>query len=91
MARTDRISASYALNDIVANAPADGRELEGGDLFGIDISARKDGWSCDPARRWLAATMRRAGAHRGGDRNGPRSPRPAIGENPDWPTLITIS
>ena len=53
MAHTDRISASYALNDIVANAAADGRELRGGDLFGIDISARKDGWSCDTARRWI--------------------------------------
>lgn len=53
MAHTDRISASYALNDIVANAPADARALRGGDLFGIDISARKDGWSCDTARRWI--------------------------------------
>lgn len=53
MAHTDRISASYALNDIVANAPADDRELQAGDLFGIDVSARKNGWSCDTARRWL--------------------------------------
>jgi methionyl aminopeptidase len=30
MAHTDRISASYALNDIVANAPADARALRGG-------------------------------------------------------------
>lgn len=53
MAHTDRISASYALNDIVANAPADDRKLQAGDLFGIDVSARKNGWSCDTARRWL--------------------------------------
>ena len=53
LAHTDRISASYAINDIVANAPADDRTLRTGDLFGIDVSARKDGWSCDTARRWL--------------------------------------
>ena len=56
MAHTDRISASYALNDIVANAPADDRELQVGDLFGIDVSARKDGWSCDTARRWIVGS-----------------------------------
>jgi methionyl aminopeptidase len=53
MAHTDSISASYGLNDIVANAPADGTKLLIGDLFGIDVSARKDGWSCDTARRWI--------------------------------------
>jgi methionyl aminopeptidase len=56
LAQTDRISASYALNDIVANAPADDRELQVGDLFGIDVSARKDGWSCDTARRWIVGS-----------------------------------
>ncbi len=53
MAHADNISASYALNDVVANAPADERALRTGDLFGMDISARKDGWSCDTARRWI--------------------------------------
>lgn len=53
MAHADNISASYALNDVVANAPADERALRRGDLFGMDISARKDGWSCDTARRWI--------------------------------------
>ncbi|OYX88371.1 MAG: hypothetical protein B7Y84_08750 [Azorhizobium sp. 32-67-21] len=53
LAHTDLIAASYALNDIVANAPADDRTLKTGDLFGIDVSARKDGWSCDTARRWI--------------------------------------
>jgi methionyl aminopeptidase len=63
LAHTDRIAASYALNDIVANAPADGRELRGGDLFGIDISARKHGWSCDTARRWIVGNGRLATDH----------------------------
>ena len=53
LAHTDAISASYGLNDIVANAPADDTELRTGDIFGVDISARKDGWSGDTARRWL--------------------------------------
>jgi methionyl aminopeptidase len=53
LAHTDRISASYALNDIVANAPASDMRLRTGDLFGIDVSARKDGWSSDTARRWI--------------------------------------
>jgi methionine aminopeptidase len=36
---------------VVANAPADDTELRCGDIFGVDISARKDGWSGDTARR----------------------------------------
>jgi hypothetical protein len=42
------------LNDIVANAPADDSDWCAGDIFGVDISARKDGWSGDTARRWWA-------------------------------------
>lgn len=53
LAHTDQISASYALNDIVANAPASDRPLQIGDLFGVDVSARKDGWSGDTARKWI--------------------------------------
>jgi methionyl aminopeptidase len=53
LAPTDAIAASYGLNDIVANAPASERMLRPGDLFGVDVSARKNGWSGDTARRWL--------------------------------------
>jgi len=53
LVHTDAISASYGLNDTVANAPADDTELRTGDIFGVDVSARKDGWSGDTARRWL--------------------------------------
>lgn len=53
MATTDKISASYGLNDIVANAPTSDLTLQTGDIFGIDVSARKDGWAGDTARRWI--------------------------------------
>jgi methionyl aminopeptidase len=53
MASTTRVAACFRLNDIVANAEATDRELEGGDLFGIDVSARKDGWCGDTRKSWI--------------------------------------
>ncbi|SEF11336.1 methionine aminopeptidase, type I [Rhizobiales bacterium GAS191] len=53
LAHTDKISASYALNEIVANAEASDRPLQVGDLFGIDVSAKKNGWSGDTAKKWI--------------------------------------
>jgi methionyl aminopeptidase len=53
MASTTRVAACFGLNDIVANAEATDRALQAGDLFGIDVSARKDGWCGDTRKSWL--------------------------------------
>ena len=47
LGKTTRVSACFGLNEIVANTEANDRALQAGDLFGIDVSARKDGWSGD--------------------------------------------
>lgn len=55
-AQTDassRISACFGLNDIIVNASPDDTPLKNGDLFGIDISIRKDGWCGDTRKSWI--------------------------------------
>ncbi len=55
-AQTDassRISACFGLNDIIVNAPPDDMPLKTGDLFGIDISVRKNGWCGDTRKSWI--------------------------------------
>lgn len=55
-AQTDassRISACFGLNDIIVNAAPDDEPLKTGDLFGIDISIRKNGWCGDTRKSWL--------------------------------------
>jgi methionyl aminopeptidase len=53
LASTTRVSACFGLNEMVANAEASDRALQIGDLFGIDVSARKDGWCGDTRKSWI--------------------------------------
>lgn len=50
---SSRISACFGLNNIIANATPDNTKLKEGDLFGIDISIRKNGWCGDTRKSWL--------------------------------------
>ncbi|KAL9090706.1 MAG: hypothetical protein Q9165_005194 [Trypethelium subeluteriae] len=44
---------SFSHNEIAFNGEADSIPLKHGDLFGIDISIKKEGWCGDCARNWI--------------------------------------
>lgn len=50
---SDRISACFGHNNIIVNAEPDDDPLQTGDIFGIDISIRKDGWCGDTRKSWI--------------------------------------
>jgi methionyl aminopeptidase len=50
---SDRIAACFGHNNIIANAEPDHQPLQIGDIFGIDISIRKNGWCGDTRKSWL--------------------------------------
>lgn len=55
-AKTDascHISACFGINNIIVNAAPDDTPLKTGDLFGIDVSIRKNGWCGDTRKSWL--------------------------------------
>lgn len=55
-AQTDagaRISACFGHNNIIVNAEPDNEILKSGDIFGIDISVKKNGWCGDTRKTWL--------------------------------------
>ncbi|OGT46818.1 MAG: hypothetical protein A3F17_05045 [Gammaproteobacteria bacterium RIFCSPHIGHO2_12_FULL_41_15] len=49
----DKISACFGHNNIIANAVPDESPLQNGDIFGIDISIRKNGWCGDTRKSWI--------------------------------------
>lgn len=49
----DRISACFGQNNIIVNAEPDDAPLKAGDIFGIDISIRKNGWCGDTRKSWI--------------------------------------
>jgi methionyl aminopeptidase len=50
---SDRIAACFGHNNIIINAEPDDVPLEVGDIFGIDISIRKNGWCGDTRKSWI--------------------------------------
>jgi methionyl aminopeptidase len=50
---SDRISACFGHNNIIVNAEPDDNPLQIGDIFGIDISIRKNGWCGDTRKSWI--------------------------------------
>jgi len=50
---SDRISACFGHNNIIVNAEPNDEPLQLGDIFGIDISIRKDGWCGDTRKSWI--------------------------------------
>ena len=50
---SDRISACFGHNNIIINAEPDDIPLQTGDIFGIDISIRKNGWCGDTRKSWI--------------------------------------
>ncbi len=48
-----RISACFGHNNIIVNAEPNNTELRPGDIFGIDISIKKNGWCGDTRKTWL--------------------------------------
>lgn len=46
-------SFSYSRNHVVAFGELDDVPLQRGDVFGLDISIKKDGWCGDSARAWI--------------------------------------
>lgn len=50
---SDRIAACFGHNNIIVNAEPDDIPLELGDIFGIDISVKKDGWCGDTRKSWI--------------------------------------
>lgn len=49
----NRISACFGHNHIIVNAEPNDEQLMPGDIFGIDISVKKDGWCGDTRKTWL--------------------------------------
>ena len=55
-AQTDsgaRISACFGHNNIIVNAEPNDEILKPGDIFGINISVKKNGWCGDTRKTWL--------------------------------------
>jgi len=52
----NRISACFGHNNIIVNAVPDDEPLKIGDLFGIDISVKKNGWCGDTRKSWIVGT-----------------------------------
>lgn len=50
---SDRISACFGHNNIIVNADPDNVPLQVGDIFGIDISIKKNGWCGDTRKSWI--------------------------------------
>lgn len=50
---SDRISACFGHNNIIVNAEPDEEPLRIGDIFGIDVSIRKNGWCGDTRKSWI--------------------------------------
>ena len=50
---SDFASVSFPHNEIAFNGEATDIPLKKGDIFGIDVSIRKEGWCGDTARQWL--------------------------------------
>lgn len=50
---SDRISACFGHNNIIVNAEPDDEPLRVGDIFGIDVSIRKNGWCGDTRKSWI--------------------------------------
>ncbi len=50
------ISACFGHNDIIMNAVPDDEKLQTGDIFGIDISLKKDGWCGDTRKTWIVGS-----------------------------------
>ncbi|GKZ27275.1 methionine aminopeptidase 2 [Aspergillus brasiliensis] len=46
-------SVSFSHNDIAFNGEASDEPLKRGDVFGIDVSIKKDGWCGDTSRQWI--------------------------------------
>lgn len=49
----NRIFACFGLNNIIGNAEPNDTPLQIGDIFGIDISVKKDGWCGDTRKSWI--------------------------------------
>lgn len=49
----DQQLISYSRNHIVTLGEIDDTPLKKGELFGIDLSIKKDGWCADTARNWV--------------------------------------
>lgn len=50
---SDRISACFGHNNVIVNAEPDDVPLQPGDIFGIDISIKKNGWCGDTRKSWI--------------------------------------
>ena len=50
---SDRISACFGHNNVIVNAEPDNIPLQTGDIFGIDISIKKNGWCGDTRKSWI--------------------------------------
>lgn len=50
---SDRISACFGHNNVIVNAEPDNIPLQIGDIFGIDISIKKNGWCGDTRKSWI--------------------------------------
>ena len=50
---SDFASASFSHNEVVFNGEATELPLKRGDIFGIDVSIKKEGWCGDTARQWI--------------------------------------
>ena len=50
---SDFASVSFSHNEIAFNGEATELPLKRGDLFGIDVSIKKEGWGGDTARQWI--------------------------------------
>lgn len=46
-------SVSFSHNEIAFNGEASDIPLKKGDIFGIDVSIKKDGWCGDTSRQWI--------------------------------------
>lgn len=50
---SDRISACFGHNNVIINAEPDNEPLQVGDIFGIDIGIKKNGWCGDTRKSWI--------------------------------------
>lgn len=50
---SDRISACFGHNNVIVNAEPDDAPLQAGDIFGIDVSIKKNGWCGDTRKSWI--------------------------------------
>ena len=50
---SDFASVSFSHNEVIFNGEATKIPLKRGDVFGIDVSIKKEGWCGDTARQWI--------------------------------------